>query len=255
MEAQEQKKANKKARNARKKANQKANKTIYKETVETSPINFERVGITSCATECSSQPLDNKRRRSLNTIGRGFIGTTKAGKSSAVSALLDRAMPHLLLSWSTREDFLRHIMNRIRVLENEVTLRASSSASRGKPSSMFVLFPKLPTELRLQIWKYAIPGARKITLKRRKNSSQLSVTTPSLTASPYTPDILHVCQESRAMALEYYQVSFAKECTRPMYFNPNQDVVLCLAKEKRSGVLQSQHFFDAIYKSRKPTEI
>lgn len=65
----------------------------------------------------------------------------------------------------------------------------------------FTLFPKLPTELRLMIWRAARPGPRTIELKWRNDIGRwTSIAKP--------PVILQVNAESREEALKHYQLWF-----------------------------------------------
>lgn len=71
---------------------------------------------------------------------------------------------------------------------------------------MFTYFPKLPVELRLQIWKHTLPGPRVIDVNvdyvspfHPKNHEKDFI---QLNCSP--PVVLHICQESREVALNMY---------------------------------------------------
>jgi hypothetical protein len=63
----------------------------------------------------------------------------------------------------------------------------------------FTYFPKLPTELRLRIWRCVPLDQRIVTIKREKN--RLSTILPIL-----TPPLLHVCHESRQEMLKHYKL-------------------------------------------------
>ncbi|KAH8784373.1 hypothetical protein BGZ57DRAFT_925369 [Hyaloscypha finlandica] len=90
------------------------------------------------------------------------------------------------------------------------------------PSLKFTLFPKLPPELRNKIWEFALPGPRKITIetwdcvivhvklqhrhRQQQNKSDIPVT-------------LHVCRDSRAIALKHYSLAFSYRLLRAVYFD------------------------------------
>jgi hypothetical protein len=86
----------------------------------------------------------------------------------------------------------------------------------------FHLFPRLPTELRLQIWKFAAVLPRVLTV--RSVSSNLSVQ-PKRVEYFYSPDpapaMFLACQESRLEALPLYTKAFSAGTTPPRYISAN----------------------------------
>ncbi|KAH7140521.1 hypothetical protein B0J13DRAFT_596679 [Dactylonectria estremocensis] len=81
--------------------------------------------------------------------------------------------------------------------------------------TVFPLFSKLPTELRLKIWNFSLPPCRIVPI--RYNTKSLSFTshlqTPHLsqsgcTSSASIPANLHICHESRLEAMRNYQLCF-----------------------------------------------
>lgn len=70
--------------------------------------------------------------------------------------------------------------------------------------SEFAPFPKLPLEIRRNIWVYALPGPRIINLLYDEVKEDCwSVAS--------IPETLHVCQESRIEALRYYILTFGSK--------------------------------------------
>jgi hypothetical protein len=67
---------------------------------------------------------------------------------------------------------------------------------------MFALFPKLPMELRLKIWKMARPEGRYILLEHSRKRRR------AVFSRAKVPALLHACQESRDIALKWYKLSF-----------------------------------------------
>lgn len=85
-----------------------------------------------------------------------------------------------------------------------------------KPRTLkkFKLFPKLPTEIRLMIWYFCLPGPRVVDVTLRRKA------TPTITgelldysrfiSSVWRPMILRVCSESRKLARQHYKLAFSK---------------------------------------------
>jgi hypothetical protein len=89
-------------------------------------------------------------------------------------------------------------------------------------SETLTRFPDLPPEIRREIWRYLLPGPRVIHVmgSARAGGGQCFVD------SLENPTILHVCQESRAFALEHYRLSFKPHLRRPIYFDFSSDILL-----------------------------
>jgi hypothetical protein len=81
--------------------------------------------------------------------------------------------------------------------------RSAESNCPEKSSPTFTLFPKLPTELRLKIWKYALPGPRAIRVQR--NWPTMS---GPIRAVAKPPAVLQTNSESRQLAMRFYELSF-----------------------------------------------
>ena len=90
----------------------------------------------------------------------------------------------------------------------------------------FKLFPNLPVELRLKIWRSTLPMPRNVGIKLRiKDAGFGGWITRKNTPPP--PVALQVCHESREEALKYYILSFGTTVYPPtVYFN-NQIDTLC----------------------------
>jgi hypothetical protein len=101
--------------------------------------------------------------------------------------------------------------------------------SASQPRS-FILFPMLPVELRLQIWKLALPGPRIVEV-------YLDRVVPDLDRSFYHEDILrvntpppalmHVNRESRSIALEKYWLRLGNEDIKDDFtrIDPAEDTI------------------------------
>jgi hypothetical protein len=81
--------------------------------------------------------------------------------------------------------------------------RSAESNSPENSSPTFTLFPKLPTELRLKIWKYALPGPRAIKVQRGWPTFSHRI---RAVAKP--PAVLQTNSESRQLAMRFYELSF-----------------------------------------------
>lgn len=88
------------------------------------------------------------------------------------------------------------------------------------PCKTFTSFRKLPEKLRLKIWAYTFPPARKIQVHpfRMKGIKHL------LYAPHFKPVALNVCMESRTHALQTYKPPFANPYSKKqVFFDPNRD--------------------------------
>ncbi|KAI9053188.1 hypothetical protein LZ554_003454 [Drepanopeziza brunnea f. sp. 'monogermtubi'] len=123
----------------------------------------------------------------------------------------------------------------------------ASCPSRKSPSQLissgevekcdFQCFPKLPLELRLMIWRAALPGPRIILIedncfwttdydeKHCRNRNTFNWTTVAIYRIPTG---MHVNQESRLEAQKHYDLAFAKNLSRdiPVYFDYAQDALV-----------------------------
>jgi len=82
-------------------------------------------------------------------------------------------------------------------------------------ATTFTLFPKLPPEIRLKIWRYITPGPRIVEIQYATEPKRLVESIPG-TLRPVGPGwiskdpqpiVLHICQESRMEALKRYQLA------------------------------------------------
>ena len=90
----------------------------------------------------------------------------------------------------------------------------------------FTLFPGLPLELRLMVWKFALPGPRIITVKRcirqlAKNDWANADCGHQKVArsNAISPALLYANRESRTVALASYKPSFGSQLFKPAYFD------------------------------------
>ena len=84
-------------------------------------------------------------------------------------------------------------------------------ASLSPPDASFPQFSKLPAEIRLKIWRNALPGRRRIAINRTRLRDREYVKS-YYEVYPYelSPAILFVCQESRELALKFYTKILAR---------------------------------------------
>lgn len=71
------------------------------------------------------------------------------------------------------------------------------STSTSLTASSFTLFPLLPTEIRLHIWRFALPDTGRVVELRRSREDW------EVTASPSPPAVFSVNQESRDEVIRY----------------------------------------------------
>jgi hypothetical protein len=89
----------------------------------------------------------------------------------------------------------------------------------------FALFPNLPFELRLKIWRSALPGPRNVGIKIRIKDAGFGGWIARNSAPP-PPVALQICHESRKEALKYYILSFGTAVYPPtVYFNYEIDTL------------------------------
>jgi hypothetical protein len=101
-------------------------------------------------------------------------------------------------------------------------------APRPNPDGDFIYFPKLPGELRQEIWILSLPGPRDILIRLDpQNMRAMDVSDIKEDENPYyrakacagaLPAQLHVNQESRSVAKIYYELDFKEQTRgRPIY--------------------------------------
>jgi hypothetical protein len=97
--------------------------------------------------------------------------------------------------------------------------------------SSFTLFPELPSELRLKIWRTSLPGPRVVGIQYKIGyESGLDGKMIQAFAGWKSPDpvpiVLHACHESREEALKRFHLSFGTELhPARIYFNFWTDTV------------------------------
>ncbi len=103
-----------------------------------------------------------------------------------------------------------------------------AAAIRCQSLKAFDLFPKLPIELRTMIWRHALPGPRLVRVmvdEAAPHFGSLEIDRHNGSGRKYThsfnklreqparppPQLLHVCRESRQIALETYDFCFSTQ--------------------------------------------
>jgi hypothetical protein len=96
----------------------------------------------------------------------------------------------------------------------------------------FTLFPKFPPELRLRVWKYALPGPRYIEVQLIydedwEESEVESVKSWNYVCKDNVPVLFFVCRESRAEVVKRYQPLRPTEVgSEVVYYNASVDVLV-----------------------------
>jgi hypothetical protein len=108
-----------------------------------------------------------------------------------------------------------------RSLDHSIAMAIPKSASLDKNKPKFPLFPKLPIELRLKIWKESHePRIIELRLPKNYRSNRYDFVIPKF------PAALHVNKEARLESLKDYKMSFKhKQCRRPILFNFSIDTL------------------------------
>ncbi|KUJ17763.1 uncharacterized protein LY89DRAFT_733589 [Mollisia scopiformis] len=99
----------------------------------------------------------------------------------------------------------------------QLNFKTSNPSRASKPATTFHLFPNLPAELRKKIWEAARPEPRvvRVSTKGREWGS----------TKGKVPALLHVCFESRQIALQWYKLSFkdSPKLNGGIYFDHSVD--------------------------------
>jgi len=114
---------------------------------------------------------------------------------------------------------------------NKLTLTSSSPATASSPLTEFHLFPQLPGELRLKIWKLALSTPRVVDIDCTKQSVEGERRwVERFYSSTPQPALLHACQESRFEALStntYLPAFTTKHSPNVIYVSFDQDTIQC----------------------------
>jgi hypothetical protein len=91
----------------------------------------------------------------------------------------------------------------------------------------FVYFLKHPVELRLRTWTEALQGPRILELFYEPGHDDITheLRDEALRANISPPVLLHVCSESREVALNKYIALGTPDINRLTIINPNKDTV------------------------------
>lgn len=103
----------------------------------------------------------------------------------------------------------------------------SSSPSLGNSATRsFTIFPKLPIELRLVIWEFAVPCDRVVTIVKHGFPPEYFET--EIVAHARVPAIFGVNQESRSVALKIYSLKINGENHElcPTLMDPVNDILV-----------------------------
>jgi len=137
---------------------------------------------------------------------------------------------------------IHNLQAKIKDLESQLrTLQDENHQLRRQQGISFYLFINLPFEIRASIWEYALPDRRVLRVSDLPVPDLPNVyhSAGIFFCSAYPPALLHVCQESRKVALTQFKSFFEKgwrgEISRPIYFRPKLDV-LYLDSERLGGI-------------------
>ncbi|KAM5357450.1 hypothetical protein ACJZ2D_016250 [Fusarium nematophilum] len=119
------------------------------------------------------------------------------------------------------------------IAENEnlkAQLRAVEDDNREPRRQHGKSFMDLALELRLLIWEFALPDRRVLRVAELPTARGTYEPGPAFFCSARPPALLHVCRESREVALTHFRPLFKKniesgEITRPIYFRPKFDIL------------------------------
>lgn len=120
----------------------------------------------------------------------------------------------------------------------KVNARKISKFSRPKKLCSFTSFTSLPKELQLVVWKFAVQNLAPRTVKlelhlpygNTPTFAEVNIIGTHLTArlicKSQVPFLLHICRDSRELALQRYKLAFQVLLQdRPVYFDIDQDTL------------------------------
>jgi hypothetical protein len=100
--------------------------------------------------------------------------------------------------------------------------------------TQFTLFLNLPPELRLRIWELASATPRSVRLRELLSKKLINPEEyPAIFGPPRCFSILHVCRDSRDIALKTYSIINHPRLLSPLYFNLANDILLFTEKFRR----------------------
>lgn len=117
----------------------------------------------------------------------------------------------------------------------------------------FILFPKLPGEIRKKIWNFAIPSDRIVKIYRRDQTTSLLNPIPhvngekrgSFVVCTAYPGLLGACTESRKIGFETYKLAFGHRLDgRAIYFDFSRDVLFFVDTETLHTFTGCVHDFE-----------
>lgn len=112
--------------------------------------------------------------------------------------------------------------------------RSSTLSVAATSHDQFHPFPRLPLELRLQIWNLALPGPRVVQVIEAKKRHMLTrQASYHWTSNSPSPILLRVCKESREEALRTYTAAFGRnENDGRVYVDFDKDTVFFGRRDK-----------------------
>jgi len=135
-----------------------------------------------------------------------------------------RALPPSVLDQDTMQPLLEAIRS-----AGEIHSLSKTIFPAAIPTSDFIQFPKLPTELRCAIWKFALPGPRVIQVTKKICIQDDGTKYEKLRLNLDIPAMIHACRESRQTCLEKYSKKlgsrtrvYKNDCAR---FDPKDDTL------------------------------
>ncbi|TVY12843.1 hypothetical protein LARI1_G009002 [Lachnellula arida] len=105
---------------------------------------------------------------------------------------------------------------------SRLIVRDGSGTLTPTMSSTFTLFPNLPTELQIKIWRRALPGPRIIQFHYLNGTFSFHGARPPL--------VLHICRTSREVALSVFEPAFTRDGQQvPIYIDLAHDTLYLAA--------------------------
>jgi hypothetical protein len=101
-------------------------------------------------------------------------------------------------------------------------MKSNQSINAGNFDT-FTLFPKLPPELRLKIWKIAASAPKAFTIRLHEWDQHITMKSRQKQSSLMR--VNHEARETQAAMLQGRKLNFGSPEQRPIHFNPKNDII------------------------------
>ncbi|KAL2073049.1 hypothetical protein VTL71DRAFT_10373 [Oculimacula yallundae] len=112
-----------------------------------------------------------------------------------------------------------------------------ATTSQSEALTEFLVFPKLPLELKYEVFSYYLPGPRIIEIVERnlpiggvqQGPANLNLIQSSIGCFNFPLILLSISKESRKYVQAMYRLAFENVLVHPVYINLNIDILACFS--------------------------